>query len=315
MPRRKPYSKVKKRGQERPAHVRGQGDVVYKIFQCLAPDCQAWAVVHRADIGPGFQIACAACGHELHSGGATRFFQYDLLVDEAAVESGDFAIDHSAYVNEAPDYKYCLLCYALKPLDAFGHHASRVSGRQGECQSCKTAYNGIKNKTRIPEQHREASERRRLLGLLSGDTTRVDREAIRRKFDQRCFACDAAIEENAEALDHTLPARLLWPLETATATLLCTTCNGQKGGLWPSTFYDDKKLRRLAVLTGIPFDVLMGEPAVNDEALTIVRQDPDSFLAEWIHRPEELKVLRRRVREVAGVDIFENATSVPKYLD
>ena len=251
----------------------------------------------------------------LRDGDGTRFFDYDLVVEGQVVESAEFVVDHGEYVRGAPDYKYCLLCYTMKPLDAFGRHGSRPkSGRQGECTSCKTVYNGIKNKTRIPDQHREASQRRRLLGLLGGGTTHVDRDEILKKFGHRCFACGVAIDAHNEALDHTRPVRLLWPLTTANATLLCTTCNGQKGARWPSEFYDDKQLRRLAVLTAIPYEELVGGPIVNEEALAIVRDDPDSFLAEWIHRPEELTALRRLVKEIAGVDIFESATSVPDYL-
>ncbi len=316
MPRREPYSRVLKQGQERPEHVRGQGDVVFKVLQCLAAECQAWIAVRRNDVLPGFRIRCGSCSYEIRDGEGTRFFDYDLLVEGQVVESAEFVVDHAEYVHGAPDYKYCLLCYTMKPLDAFGRHGSRPqSGRQGECTSCKTAYNRIKNKTRIADQHREASERRRLLGLLGSDTPRVNRAEIRRKFGYKCFSCDTATNEQNEAIDHTLPARLLWPLTTENATLLCTTCNGQKGARWPSEFYKEQHLRRLAVLTAIPYELLIGKPVVNDEAVAMIQEDPDSFLAGWIHRPNELRTLRRLVKEVAGVDIFENATTVPGYID
>ena len=35
MPRRTPYTKVRKVGQVRPPHVRGMGDVVFRAFQRL----------------------------------------------------------------------------------------------------------------------------------------------------------------------------------------------------------------------------------------------------------------------------------------
>ena len=314
MPRREPYSRVVKHGQERPAHVRDQGDVVYKVLQCLAAECQVWIVVHRDDIGPGFQLQCESCLHELRDGEGTSFFDYDLVVEGEVVESAEFVVDHGEYVRGAPDHKFCLLCYTMKPLDAFGRHGSRQSGRQGECTSCKTAYNRIKNKTRISDQHREASERRRLLGLLGSDTPRIDRNEIRRTFGHKCFSCDTAIGKDNEAFDHTLPVRLLWPMTTENATLLCKTCNGQKSARWPSEFYDEQHLRRLAVLTAIPYELLIGKPTVNQQALEMIREDPDSFLAAWIHRPEELRKLRRIVKEIAGVDIFENATTVPGYI-
>ena len=53
---------------------------------------------------------------------------------------------------------------------------------------------------------------------------------------------------------------------------------------------------------------------LNEEAVAMIQNNPDSFLAAWIHRPEELRALRHLVQEIAGVDIFENATTVPGYI-
>ena len=164
----------------------------------------------------------------------------------------------------------------MKSLDAFSKHKPRESGRQGECKSCKTTYNRIKNKTRIPDQHRDAAQRRRLLGLLAGDTPPVNLDEIRRKFEHKCFSCSIDITQENEALDHTLPAKLLWPLTTETATLLCKTCNGQKSAQWPSNFYDDQHLRKLAVLTGIRYDTLTGPSTINLDALQVIQEDPES---------------------------------------
>ena len=314
MPRRPPYSRVKKHDQKRPKNVRGQGDEVYKHFQCLGPGCEAWFTVSRADTRDGFQLRCGACQHELKDGHTTTVYHYDLVVNGDVVAEGPFEVDHGQYVREALEYKYCIVCYAMKPLEAFGRHKRRkASGRQGECTSCKTTYNGIKNGTRIPDQHREASQRRRILGLLSG-TARIDRDAILEAFDHKCFNCDVAITKDNEELDHTLPVRLLWPLTTENATLLCKPCNGQKSARWPSEFYDDSRLRRLVLMTSIPYEILSGRPIVNQEAVELIEKDPDAFLAEWIHDPDELRLLSKMVKEIAGIDIFKNATNVPSFL-
>ncbi|MGH7620958.1 MAG: hypothetical protein ACREMU_01330 [Gemmatimonadaceae bacterium] len=45
MVRRKAYTKVEKRGQVRPEYVQGMGDVVFKGFQCLAPECHEFIFV------------------------------------------------------------------------------------------------------------------------------------------------------------------------------------------------------------------------------------------------------------------------------
>ena len=43
---------------------------------------------------------------------------YDLVVEGEVAESAEFVVYHGEYVRGAPDYKYCLLCYTMKPLDA-----------------------------------------------------------------------------------------------------------------------------------------------------------------------------------------------------
>ena len=52
MARRAPYTKVEKEGQERPSHVHGMGDVVFRGFQCLNGGCQEYVVVREDEIGP-----------------------------------------------------------------------------------------------------------------------------------------------------------------------------------------------------------------------------------------------------------------------
>jgi len=56
MPRRSPYSKVNKTNQVRAEHVKGMGDVVFKGFQCLNPDCQNFIFVREDEITEDFQI-------------------------------------------------------------------------------------------------------------------------------------------------------------------------------------------------------------------------------------------------------------------
>ena len=162
------------------------------------------------------------------------------------IEEGSFVILHDDYINEAQRLKYCLLCYTQKPLELFGIHNSRRSGRQGECRLCKTIYNGIKNQSRITDQHREAASRRRLYRLLAEETGHIDSEAVFRKFEGRCFNCSRELRYTTRRqrgfhLDHTLPVRLLWPLTTDNATLLCQSCNNEKHDRWPSEFYDVAK--------------------------------------------------------------------------
>ena len=317
MARRTPYTRVEKEGQSRPPHVRGQGDVVYKGFQCLNGDCKEFIVIREDEIGPDFKITCQTCGFLHGAGQETRFFKYRLVhrSDDRVIEEGDFVVLHDDYIRETQRFKYCLLCYALKPLEFFDVHRARRSGRQGECRICKTLYNGIKNQSRITDQHREAAQRRRLYQRLTGRTGNIDSAAIYRKFGGACFKCGRRLTDRKEInLDHTLPARLLWPLTTDNATLLCSACNNEKHDRWPSEFYDIRQLKRLAVMTGYPYDLIASQPTVNEDSILKILEDTDAFIEEFIRYPNEIKRVRRLIREYGNVDIFEHARHVPDYL-
>lgn len=321
MPRRKPYTKVDKIGQVRPAHVIGKGDVVFKIFQCLRDTCQELVVVREDELGRDFEIICPACEFAHRAASETKLFDYALVrrPEGSTIEQGEFTILHDQHVHEAPGFKYCLLCYALKPLEHFDRHKTRRSGRQGECRSCKTVYNGIKNQSRITDQHREAADKRRLYGFLAGDGGHIDGKAVFDKFNGTCFKCGKNLHYSSTGakafnLDHTLPVRLLWPLETDSATLLCAQCNNEKHDRWPSEVYDAAKLRRLARLTGHEYALLAGPPKVNVAAVEKIVADADGFIEAWIPYPNDVKRLRRLIRDYAQIDIFDHASHVPDSL-
>lgn len=321
MARRKPYTKVKKAGQVRPAHVAGMGDVVFKAFQCLNGACQEFIVVRDDQVADDFHVICPACDFVHQAGGETKLFDYALVhkSERRTIEKGEFAVLHDEYIGEAPRFKYCLLCYALRPLEHFDRHNSRQSGRQGECRSCKAVYNGIKNQSRTTDQHREAGARRRLYGLLAGEGDHIDIKAVFEKFNSMCFKCGRELrypstERTTFNLDHTLPVRLLWPLGTHNATLLCATCNNEKHGLWPSEVYSAAKLRSLARLTGYEYALLAGKPKVNSAAIENIVANVDSFIEDWIRYPNELKKLRRLIQFHAQIDIFDSASHIPNNL-
>ncbi|MGC3985621.1 MAG: hypothetical protein QM777_13370 [Pseudorhodoferax sp.] len=322
MARRAGYTEVRKTGQERPEHVQGMGDVLFKHFQCLSPKCQNFITVKVNEIGEDFSIPCPECGFDHESGGETKFFDYELYhkVEKKVIESGEFVVLHDDYISEAKLHKYCLLCYTMKPVELFSRHGSRESGYQGECQSCKVIYNGIKNQTRITDQHREAAQRRRLYNQLAVGGGKIDSKAIFDKFGGKCFNCEKVLTFTVKGkrlfdLDHTLPASLLWPMRTDNSTLLCSACNNEKHGEWPSKFYKTKeKLKKLAVLTGYPYDLLTGEAVLNLEAVDLITQDVDGFLETWIPYPNDIKKVRRLLIQHAKVDIFEHAVNVPAHL-
>lgn len=307
MTRRAPYTKVHKRGQVRPPHVKGQGDAVYRRFQCLAPECTETLVIKDVDCKEGFNFECPRCGYVHYDGGSVAVFDYDVVERDSgtAISSGTFSPTHAAHIEAAERVKYCIVCYALHPLSAFDQHASRASGRQGECRACKQLYNAIKNPTRLPEQHREAADTRRLFRELSGDTTIGDITGLLDRFEHRCFNCgrellDQPGGDDGYYLDHTLPVAWLWPLDTG-ATVLCRACNGQKSQRWPGEFYEDPaRLRQLATRTGIGFEVLSGEPYFNPQAVARLQTNADVVIERWVAYPDKLRAVRERIRSSEG---------------
>jgi hypothetical protein len=321
MPRRKPYTKVVKKGQVRADHVKGMGDVAFKGFQCLNSECIEFLFVRADAIDEAFVIACPTCGNVLSAEGETKFYDYTLVYTEEGrvIEQGEFTVSHREYVEEALLYKYCIVCNAIKPLGSFDRHSARRSGRQGECRICKAVYNAIKNQSRIADQHREASQRRRLYRLLAAEEGRIDSRAVFDRFEGKCFNCKKRLTfrsrgQRGFGLDHTLPAKYLWPITTSNATLLCAECNNNKHDKWPSEFYPAAKLRGLSRLTSVEYGVLSGPPRINERAVEAIVSDVDGFIEEWIDRPEDIRKVRSFIREMCDLDIFEHAKVVPEFL-
>jgi len=287
--------------------IRGTGQVnyaeVWRVFECYRPGCDALLKMAESEIeqlaqaGEPIVFACPKCG---------------------------FANDR-AVLERAARWKYCRVCEWLQPLENFHKHkpnaASFRSGRQLECKVCKNLrINPQLNPLRTTDQHREASDRRRLYVLLSGETEKIDSRAVFDRFGGHCFHCGKPLIYKARGvrdydLDHTLPAKLLWPLKTSSATLLCNDCNNAKHGQWPGDFYKEAgKLKSLSVLTGIPYELLNGPPQVNPEAVERIRANIDDFLTRWVAYPDEIKRIRTMIQEMTGIDVFEGAKVVPGFL-
>ena len=80
MARRKIYSNLNKVGQYRPDHVDGQ--TLYKVFQCLNPDCTEIITVKKDDIDEDYSIVCPKCGYEHYSGGEQHLFDFSMDVND-----------------------------------------------------------------------------------------------------------------------------------------------------------------------------------------------------------------------------------------
>lgn len=325
MARRKPYTKVQKSDQVRAEHVKGMGDVGHKGFQCLNAECTHFIFIPITALAGEFSFTCPECGFVFEEGGASKFYDYDLIRDKGndeweSIEQGVFEVDHRPYIESSGDFKYCIVCNSMKRFEDFSNHGSRATGRQGECRQCKDTYNAIKNQTRIPDQHREAAQKRRLYVDLSG-SEKIDSHEVFAKFSGKCFNCQTSLVDGegnpltgTYNLDHTLPAVFLWPLTTDNATLLCRDCNGGKSGKWPSEFYSEKQLKALATSAGVPLDVLRGAEHFNPDALAYL-SDPDNvdqLIAKYASYMDELIRLRNRIILAGGHDFFKVSNTLSK---
>lgn len=143
---------------------------------------------------------------------------------------------------------------------------------------------------------------------------RIDSKRIYERFRYRCFKCGHDVSHDIHArsdphagnLDHTLPAKFLWPMTTANATLLCQRHNAEKAEKWPSEFYTDQELKRLVTWTGIPYAALTATPHYNPAALDKLHDADfvDGLLIKYAAYMNEMITIRNRILIATGFDMF-----------
>ena len=235
MARRKAYTEVKKLDQVRAAHVKDMGDVVFKIFQCFNPECQEIIAVREDTLGEDFEIECPVCGYVHRMGDAQKFYDYELwnTTTNKKIEDGSFEILIDDYVAEAMQYKCCIICNALKPLEAFHKHAPRKSGRQGlSVVSARPSTMALRIRTDNRSASRSCAKETLYLDITGPG--KIDSGLVRKRFDNKCFkcGCDLSGPEGRSFGSHA-SGFTLWPLTTDNATLLCGLTMGEIGS-WPS---------------------------------------------------------------------------------
>lgn len=267
---------------------RVKGQLVHLVFNCAGAGCSAILTVAEGELVEHAEFRCPSCG---------------FLNERMVASTGD-------------RWKYCVRCERLKPLSQFDRHGRLRSGHQSECRECKKNINQFGNRLRTKDQLREGAEGRRLFGAIVDDT-RVSLDGLMDRFRGRCFNCGKPVHPgsagpDAARVDHTLPARYLWPAGLG-ATLLCGQCNGAKRDRWPSEFYDREHLKQLSVLTGIAFDLLSASPMVNPAAVTAMKAGIDAILVDFAPYPEKVRTVRKLVLDMTGEDILEGASTVPPW--
>lgn len=165
-------------------------------------------------------------------------------------------------------WKRCNVCGRVQPFRAFSRHAAwGPLELQMECRSCKGAINAILNPRRTKEQLHEAGARRRVADLmLKGENQRISHRELFERFKSRCFKSGKRLDVSKRstwAIDHVLPSLYLYPLTIDNACLLSSDVNANKRAQWPSEFYTNSELVRLAKITGADLSLLSGRPVVN----------------------------------------------------
>lgn len=298
-------------------NIRGTGQIdataVWRVFECAAPGCDH---LHRlcedTEGFPRVEVKCPKCGH----------------------------ITSEPHILRAPRWKYCRVCEWLQPIgettsrgtslrgktmgSAFDYHSPNSSSfrseRQLECKVCKKEINRVLNPMRTSDQHRESAQARRMYAILAGVVEKLDSRKVFDRFDGKCFKCSKPLSFATRgtkdyAIDHTLPVSHFWPVTSENATLLCKKCNAEKSDRWPSEYYSKEELQHLSVLTGVPFEVLSGQPVLNPEAVQLIRANVDAFLAQHIRYPREIRRVRELILQKEGIDIKDAAEVWPDFLD
>lgn len=321
MSRREKYSNFEKVGRLKIPNAQQQ----YKVFQCLNPNCTEIIITELFNTDSQYSVICPKCGYEHHKNGQYKLFSYSMNVDgkDTPTGEGEFIVYHDEYISDASIFKYCKLCGILKPIELFHTHSRLSSGHQSECKRCKKIYNSVKNPTRIPEQHAESGQNRRLMVDVTETLEhKLNRKVIEKKYGYKCFCCgkdlSRGIPTKERPIDHTLPVYYLWPATTENATLLCFNCNEKKKGKWPSEFYDDSKIRELSVLTGYSYELLSGDPVYNPDAIKNLNDSKkvDNLIVKYAKYMDRLIKLRNRILCATGYDFFAKSTKLAQsYID
>lgn len=197
-------------------------------------------------------------------------------------------------------WKQCNTCGRKMPGNAFSGHAGwGPLEKQMECRSCKAVINTNLNPKRTKEQLHESAVRRRVAELLlKGVNQRINIKGLFERFDSRCFKTGKVLDisdRSSWAIDHTLPSRWLYPLSEHNATLLSTEANNNKRDRWPSEFYTNEELKRLARILKVSLPLLASKtPVINkniDVDAAVTRMLNVRGATDMTKRIDELKTL------------------------
>ena len=197
-------------------------------------------------------------------------------------------------------WKQCGTCGRVLPFHAFSRHVGwGPLEKQMECRDCKAVINTKLNPKRTKEQLHESSVRRRTADLLLyGVNEKLNIEALFKRFESKCFKTGEPLDimdRQSWAIDHILPSKWLYPLTLNNAALLSSGANGTKNDRWPSNFYSNEELKRLAQISGANLALMASkEPIINlniDVNACVTRMLTVRSATDLTRRINELKTL------------------------
>lgn len=207
-----------------------------------------------------------------------------------------------AVATEYPSsyWKRCNTCGRILPASAFsGHKGWGPLEKQMECRSCKAVINANLNPKRTKEQLHESAVRRRIGDLLfPGEEKNINLEDLFNRFNGKCFKTGKVLDikdRKSWAIDHILPSKYFYPLTRENAALLSRDANENKRDKWPSHFYTNNELKRLAIITGADLSLISNKkPIVNKNI------DVDAAVTRLLS-VREATDLSRRIEEIKKV--------------
>lgn len=217
---------------------------------------------------------CEHCGY-IHSKDSNLPFDHwdEKHKDSEFLPSQRFWVGFFRSLTEHVEsyWKQCNCCGRILPFSAFSKHANwGPLERQMECRACKGAINAELNPKRTAEQLHESSVRRRIADIfvLEQNET-IDIKDLFKRFENKCFKTNIPLninERDTWDIDHILPSVFLWPLTKENAALLSKNANNAKKAKWPSKFYTNSELIKLASITGANLSLLSSKsPVINSD--------------------------------------------------
>lgn len=204
--------------------------------------------------------------------------------------------------TESPEsyWKQCNVCGRILPFSAFSKHSGwGVLERQMECRSCKGAINAVLNPKRTKQQLQESSVRRRIADLfVESENVTIDIDDLFKRFDSKCFKTGKKLDikqRNTWNIDHILPSKYLYPLNTTNSALLSAEANSNKRDMWPSKFYTNNELIELAKITGANLELLSSpKPIINRNI------DVNNGVYKYL-QVREMSDLPKRIKEIKKI--------------